>query len=30
MHTPDSEIINRESFWKAMLMSRGEDGLNWN
>jgi len=30
MHTPDSEIVARESFWKAILMSRGEDGLNWN
>ena len=30
MHTPDSEIIDRESFWKTILMSRGEDGLNWN
>ena len=30
MHTPDSEIIVRESFWKTILMSRGEDGLNWN
>ena len=30
MYTPDAEIIDRETFWKAVLLSRGEDGLNWN
>lgn len=28
--TPDELVINRESFWKRVLLSRGEQGLNRN
>jgi hypothetical protein len=30
MSTPDEEIIHRESFWKRILLTRGEFGLNRN
>ena len=28
--TPDEVILGREAFWKRILLSRGELGLNWN
>jgi hypothetical protein len=28
--TPDEVILNREAFWKRILLTRGETGLNRN